>query len=38
MTTQIITIDGPVASGKGTIANLVAQELGWRYLDSGALY
>ncbi|QRN40690.1 MAG: (d)CMP kinase [Neisseriaceae bacterium] len=38
MTTQIITIDGPVASGKGTVASLVADELGWCHLDSGALY
>lgn len=34
----LITIDGPTASGKGTVANLVAQQLGWRVLDSGALY
>lgn len=37
-TTPIITIDGPAASGKGTVANLVAKELGFHYLDSGALY
>ena len=39
-TTQIpvITIDGPSASGKGTIAQLVAAKLGFHYLDSGALY
>ena len=36
--TPIITIDGPAGSGKGTIASLVAQKLGWHILDSGALY
>ena len=34
----IITIDGPSASGKGTVAQLVANKLGFHYLDSGALY
>ncbi len=34
----VITIDGPTASGKGTIAASVAQRLGWHTLDSGALY
>jgi len=34
----VIAIDGPSASGKGTVAMLVAQELGFNYLDSGALY
>jgi 3-phosphoshikimate 1-carboxyvinyltransferase len=34
----VITIDGPTASGKGTLAALVAQQLGYHYLDSGALY
>ena len=34
----VITIDGPSASGKGTVANLLAQELGWYALESGALY
>jgi len=38
MTTPIITIDGPTASGKGTVAQLVAQSLHFHYLDSGALY
>ncbi len=37
-TAPIITIDGPTASGKGTIAQRVAQALGWHVLDSGALY
>ena len=35
---HVITIDGPTASGKGTIAERVARTLGFRYLDSGALY
>ena len=35
---QVIAIDGPTASGKGTIAQRVAAALGWHYLDSGALY
>jgi len=34
----IVTIDGPSGTGKGTIAELLAQRLGWRCLDSGALY
>ena len=34
----VITIDGPTASGKGTVASRVAQSLGFHYLDSGALY
>lgn len=34
----VITIDGPSGSGKGTVAKLVAQRLGWHCLDSGALY
>lgn len=34
----MITIDGPTASGKGTVAQRVAAALGWNYLDSGALY
>ncbi len=34
----VITIDGPSGSGKGTISQLLAQKLGWHYLDSGALY
>ena len=34
----VITIDGPAASGKGTIAQRVAKTLGFHYLDSGALY
>ena len=34
----VIAIDGPTASGKGTIAQRVAAHLGFHYLDSGALY
>ncbi|WP_341902670.1 bifunctional 3-phosphoshikimate 1-carboxyvinyltransferase/cytidylate kinase [Polaromonas sp. YR568] len=34
----VICIDGPTASGKGTLAALTAQKLGYHYLDSGALY
>lgn len=35
---RVITIDGPTASGKGTISRLLAERLGWQMLDSGALY
>ena len=38
MKVHIITIDGPVASGKGTIARLLAKALGFHLLDSGAIY
>jgi cytidylate kinase len=34
----VLTIDGPSGSGKGTICALIARELGWHLLDSGALY
>ena len=34
----VICIDGPTASGKGTLSSLVAERLGYHYLDSGALY
>jgi len=34
----VLTIDGPSGAGKGSIAQLVAKELGWSLLDSGALY
>ena len=36
--TQVIAIDGPSASGKGTVARQVAEALGFHYLESGALY
>lgn len=35
---KVIAIDGPSASGKGTVASRVAEALGFAYLDSGALY
>lgn len=35
---KLITIDGPSASGKGTVSQRVAEILGWDVLDSGALY
>ena len=35
---QVITIDGPSGSGKGTVTAEVAAALGWHVLDSGALY
>jgi len=35
---QVIAIDGPSGSGKGTISRRVAVQLGWHLLDSGALY
>jgi cytidylate kinase len=38
MSIPVITIDGPSASGKGTIAKRVAEALGYHYLESGALY
>lgn len=34
----VLTIDGPSGSGKGTVSALVARQLGWHLLDSGALY
>ncbi len=34
----VITIDGPSGAGKGTAARLVAEQLGWQFLDSGAIY
>jgi cytidylate kinase len=34
----VITVDGPVASGKGTVARAVAKALGFHLLDSGAIY
>ena len=37
-TIPVITVDGPSASGKGTLAAAVAAALGYHYLDSGALY
>ncbi len=34
----VITLDGPGGVGKGTVSGLLAKQLGWHYLDSGALY
>ena len=34
----VITVDGPSGAGKGTIAHLLAEKLGYHLLDSGALY
>ena len=34
----VIALDGTAGSGKGAVASLLAAQLGWRYLDSGALY
>lgn len=34
----VVTIDGPAGSGKGTISKLVSKNLGFHYLDSGAIY
>jgi len=38
MLSKVIAIDGPSASGKGTLASNIARELGWATLDSGAIY
>ncbi len=35
---SVIAIDGPAASGKSTTAKEVAKHLGWRYIDTGAMY
>lgn len=35
---QVITIDGASGTGKGTVSQLLATRLGWKFLDSGALY
>jgi CMP/dCMP kinase len=34
----VVTIDGPAGSGKSTVARLVAERLGYRYLDTGSMY
>ncbi len=38
MNAPVITVDGPSGSGKGTVSRLVAERLGWHWLDSGAMY
>lgn len=37
-TAPVVTIDGPSGSGKGSLCQLLAKQLGWHLLDSGALY
>ncbi|MDQ3619578.1 MAG: (d)CMP kinase [Actinomycetota bacterium] len=37
-TMKVVAIDGPAGAGKSTVASGVARALGWRYLDTGALY
>jgi len=34
----IVTLDGPAGAGKSTLARHLAQQLGWTYLDTGAMY
>jgi cytidylate kinase len=38
MSAPVIAVDGPSGSGKGSLCQLLARELGWHLLDSGALY
>ncbi len=38
MDIPVLTLDGPSGAGKGTVSRLIAQQLGWHYLDSGAIY
>jgi len=37
-TVPVLALDGPSGSGKGTVGQICARELGWHYLDSGAIY
>jgi cytidylate kinase len=37
-TYPVITIDGPSGAGKGTVSKMIAERLGWHFLDSGAIY
>ena len=36
--TPVVTVDGPSGAGKGTLSSLLAEALGWHFLDSGAIY
>lgn len=36
--TPVVTVDGPSGAGKGTLSSLLAKQLGWHFLDSGAIY
>ncbi len=36
--TNIIAIDGPAGAGKGTVAKIIAEKLGYTYIDTGAIY
>ncbi len=38
LSAPVIAVDGPSGAGKGTISHLLAEQLGWHFLDSGALY
>ncbi len=38
METEVITIDGPTSSGKNSVGFLLAQKLGYQYIDSGSIY
>ena len=38
MKRAVIAIDGPAGAGKSTIARMVAQKLGYVYIDTGAMY
>ena len=35
---RVVTIDGPAGAGKSTVARKLADRLGWRFLDTGAMY
>src|SRR3954470_5475719 len=37
-TMRVVTIDGPAGAGKSTVARRLADRLGWRLLDTGAMY